>query len=236
MVVHMKRTPPARAASTATEALPFAVVPIAGKGKGCIALRQIELGERILTEAPLIMLSEGMAEAALTDAIDALSASDRSRLFDLSVNMERFGPEKTAFGIVTTNGIPFRQHGRRHGGVFAIACRFNHACDSNALYKWNAANGRLTVHATRRIEVGSEITFNYGYDSIFCPRDARQRRLRETFGFVCTCNHCALTGSALRESDERLERRRAFPARTRRLRGSWSARADGSSSRDGSRG
>lgn len=76
-------------------------------------------------------------------------------------------------------------------------------CDSNAVYKWHPSRGVLTVHATRDIPTGEEITFNYGFDSMFATRAERQQRLRDTFGFVCTCEKCSLKGDALRESDRR---------------------------------
>jgi len=197
-LIHFTTRPISRSSEPA-----FAVVPIKGKGMGCVALRAISVGERILTDFPLVLLKEGMKEHDLADQIAALSSADRTRLFSLSQNELRFGSTLSAAGITATNGIPFRHRGARHGGVFPLASRFNHSCDANALYKWNPASGALTVHATRDIDVGAEIHFNYGFDSIFATRAERQQWLLPTFGFACTCDKCSLTGAALQASDAR---------------------------------
>ena len=40
--------------------LPFAVVPIPGKGHGCRAVRDIECGERLIAESPLVQTGPGL--------------------------------------------------------------------------------------------------------------------------------------------------------------------------------
>ena len=62
------------------------------------------------------------------------------------------------------------------------------------------------MRAARPIDAGSEVTINYGFDSIFCPRAERQRHLAATFGFDCRCAKCEQTGEALRMSEERIAR------------------------------
>ena len=44
-----------------------------------------------------------------------------------------------------------------------------------------------------------------GFEGVFCTRSERQHRLHTTFGFECTCAKCMLDGSALQESEARLE-------------------------------
>lgn len=60
------------------------------------------------------------------------------------------------------------------------------------------------MHACRPICAGDEITVNYGFDDGCVRREARQRYLSETFGFVCKCAKCELRGDALRASEDRL--------------------------------
>ena len=175
------RTEPSAVLNATKSTLPFAVVPIPGKGQGCIATRDIAQGTRILLEPPLIVQGAGLPNAS--EAVSALSAHDRQRFFDLAQDAPRFGDDKTPAGIVATNGIPFRVGERQLGGVFPTASRLNHACDSNCAYKWNSSLGMLTVHCCRGVRAGEECTFNYGFDSTYAPRETRQARLYALFGF-----------------------------------------------------
>lgn len=101
----------------------FAVVPIAAKGMGCVALRRIETGERILLEPPLLEL--GAKRSPLAAAVQALSTAERVAMFALSQNEARFGAEKTAWGIYATNAIPYMRGRAAYSALFATASRFN---------------------------------------------------------------------------------------------------------------
>ena len=184
--------------------VPFAIVPIAGKGFGCVALRDIDAGERLYAEEALVVT--GVGEPALEESVARLAPKDRERFFALAQNAERFGERKTAEGIVATNAIPFRAGSRRLGGLFATLSRLNHSCESNCVYKYNSNLGMLTCHASRPIRAHTEITFNYGFEgengaSIYMGREGRRLRLRDAFGFDCTCEKCGLTGEGLRRSE-----------------------------------
>ena len=182
--------------------VPFVVVALPGKGMGCIASRCIAQGEKVLAELPL--LQQGPGNPRLKDALEALSPCERGAFFSLSQNEVRWGKEKHPAGLYATNGIPAHTWSRNFTAVFATACRLNHACDANAVYKWNPSRGRLTVHATKPIGEGEEITVCYGFPTGTVLRAQRQRHLKDTFGFVCHCTKCALAGDALEDSERRL--------------------------------
>ena len=75
---------------------------------------------------------------------------------------------------------------------------------ANVAYHWNSALGQLTIHATRPIRRGEEMTLCYSIDGhTYAPRSTRRRHLQQSFGFECACAKCALTGDALRESEGR---------------------------------
>ena len=197
---------------------PFTYETLEGRGLGVIAARDIEPGERLLAEAPLLVAridGAGIPLSVLQSSVDNLAAEDRAKFFELSQNAG-YGEAKTADGIAQTNGIPFRWRSQLYGAVYYRASRINHSCDACACFQWAATPvtaaaaqssdepppGRLTVHATRRIRSGDEITINYlGF---LAQREQRQQRLRESFGFECSCAKCALTGEALRASEARL--------------------------------
>lgn len=145
--------------------LPFEVVAIDGKGMGCVATRTVEIGERLLAEAPLTV--EGEGHPSLAESVAALSDEDRTRFYALAHDTAIYGDNsqhvdaaESLEGIRGTNGIPYYDRGELCGGIFAVASRFNHACDASAVYKWNSWARQLTVHAVRRIRPGEEICIN----------------------------------------------------------------------------
>ena len=205
----------------------FHVVPIPGKGHGCRAMRDIEKGERIVAEAPLLM--QGPGQPPLNAAVESLSPAGRQQFYALTQNQLRFGVTPTARGIFATNAHPCHDFNLLYRGIFPVIARMNHACDASACYRWNANLQKLTVHAARRITAGEEITVccertpsiayaqplistadacahshasTDSFDGLL--REQRQRHLRELFGFSCACAKCSLRDAELKRSDERL--------------------------------
>ena len=129
---------PQRAGSNSSALLqpvPFDVMPIAGKGMGCIATRYIAKGERILAERPTVEQSPG--KPSLKEQINTLSPAQHAAFFELSQNEANWGREKSMQGIFATNAIPAHSFARGFSAVFSTAARLNHACCSNAVFKWN---------------------------------------------------------------------------------------------------
>ena len=197
---------------TDVQKVAFAVVPVAGKGVGCVATRDIHVGERLLAERPLIAIEHSTVarcrgwSGPLEAALCALTSAERQTFFALSQNSLRFGTEKSMEGVFRTNSMPFRRASDQPvSGIFATAARLNHSCDPCATYKYNHALGMMTVHAIKNIASGTELTVSYGFEGSLLRND-RQRRLRDSFGFECTCSKCSLSGAALQESERRMAR------------------------------
>lgn len=183
--------------------VPFDIVPIAGKGMGCIATRSISKGERILAERPTVEQSPGIS-APLKEQINMLSPAHHAAFFQLSQNEAKWGSEKSMQGIFATNAIPAHSFARGFSAVFTTAARLNHACASNAVFKWNSNLQALTVHAIGPIAAGQEVLVSYGFPMGVVLRADRQRHLLECFGFACQCSKCTLRGAALHQSEQRL--------------------------------
>lgn len=69
-------------------------------------------------------------------------------------------------------------------GIFETASRFNHACVSNAEYRWEEDTdgvGRMKYFSKRDIEMGEEITVDYGHGP---------KGLKRFYGFECDCWKC----------------------------------------------
>ena len=185
---------------------------------GGFATRDIEPGERIIAEPPLVSWAsrpdprKGHDWTQLKAVVDSRSDADKAAFYSLAQSSEH-GEAKTPYGIWCTNAYPTPagdgfaapQDGVTRSGVFSLCCRFNHACKPNAHIAWNAKLGKQTVHALCRIQCGHEILVAYvGGDTTF-DRDAR-RKVLASRGFVCGCELCSLRGEELAASEERQRR------------------------------
>lgn len=126
--------------------------------------------------------SHGQPASSWPSAVHS-SVPDKERQRIEEQHAARTGPSPTLTSIFQTNCM-----GMGTGAaIFPNAARFNHACNPNACFSWNAKIGKETIHAMRDIEEGEEITLSY------CGVD-QGKRLRawelKHYGFVCDCEAC----------------------------------------------
>ncbi|KAJ4366708.1 hypothetical protein N0V95_000036 [Ascochyta clinopodiicola] len=208
----------------------YTVRALPGKGYGCIALRHIPRGTRILTDTPLLSVPGAVYMASDIEQAFASLTPEQQNLYQTlhsghgqptsswpstihasvplperqritEQHAARTSPHATLLSIFQTNCME-QGHG---AGVFAHASRFNHACNPNACFSWNGAIGRETIHTMRDIAAGEEITLSY-CDGEF---DKRRRAWELAhYGFVCACPACG---------DEDDESSFAFESAERRL-------------------
>ena len=189
----------------------FEVLESGYKGMGGFAIRDIQVGERILAERPLAKWqsgeNEGLAAGALAAVIDALPLAEQQRFFALS-QCAQHGSTKSALGIWASNAYPTDGGGESGvcSSVFVQACRLNHDCRPNAHIGWNDRIGMQTVHAVRLIRKGEEVVVAYIGGDADGTREARQHQLQRKFSFVCKCPQCELTGASLERSETRQRR------------------------------
>jgi hypothetical protein len=135
----------------------------------------LEIGDRLLQEPGLLSHDGTPGGAHAADSLKLLSGQDQATFYALSQN-SRYGGEKTVQGIFATNAIA--------GTVFPTMARFNHSCDPNAGFKWNANLNMITIHARKRIRVGDECTVCYGFAGAdLQARSQRSTHLKSLFGF-----------------------------------------------------
>ncbi|KAH8995418.1 hypothetical protein EDB92DRAFT_1846833 [Lactarius akahatsu] len=169
----------------AQEGCRIRVVDVPGKGKGCVSTGAIPRGALIIRERPLVIAPTVMAFPGNFDRIVAHAMSADARAALLSLNNCY---EDKIIGVLRTNnwGIgALPGHDAPYGGTGAIISRINHSCAPNALFRWNEEMFAAEVRALRPIRRGEEVTMCYvpeleGYAS-------RQERLRDAYGFTCTC-------------------------------------------------
>ncbi|KAJ4269774.1 hypothetical protein NW762_001442 [Fusarium torreyae] len=176
---------------------------IPGKGRGLVAASRIPKGTRILAESPLFRIplqaaSTESFRASIIKKVDALPEPARQTFFSLHNAHPEAGQ---VLGTIKTNAFPL---GLRtpEGGLFLKASRINHAYKQNAQHNWNENIQKLTIHAIRDIEEGSEITIMYLGERL--DYAARQLKLKTDFGFDCTCDLCSLPLTERMISDSRI--------------------------------
>jgi hypothetical protein len=118
-------------------------------------------------------------------------------------------------GIAHTASVPCEDvNGLQARGIFPKASFINHACDPNTVRHWNTNIRKHTIHATRDIVQGQEITVDYL--GTMEPRAPRQKHLRDNYKFDCLCRLCSLPPELSRLKDEsftELERLESLVAR-----------------------
>lgn len=192
----------------------LAVRALPGRGLGCVALRAIAPGERILAEVPLVFWASRRGDKAddfaqLDALVEALDPEARESFFALA---DSFGGRgKTAAGIWNTSSFVTQDYfssggvndGVHRAAVFRICSRFNHACHPNCFVAWSGALGQQTVHAIRPIDAGTELTIAYMAGAEAGARASRRALLEQKYFFTCACSTCMLEGIELERSDAR---------------------------------
>jgi hypothetical protein len=105
---------------------------------------------------------------------ESVGAHEKKRIGEQ--HQARVGKEATLISIFQINCMEMNNG----AAVFPHAARFNHSCNPNACFTWNATIGKETIHAMSDIQPGEEITLSY-CDMMHVKH----------YGFVCDCRACA---------------------------------------------
>ncbi|KAG6026463.1 hypothetical protein E4U19_002588 [Claviceps sp. Clav32 group G5] len=179
---------------------------VPGKGKGLVATRHIPRGTRILAEKALISVPKGMysgkRDELICQQVETLSNDQRDAFLSMR-NIHPFDNLPAQYlGIVQTNALPAQDYPDTQA-IFLEACRINHDCKNNAVHQWNDNIQQGTVHAMRDIQPGEEITISYVFS--LKSRETRQKQLKDSFDFTCSCHLCSLPDDESEERDRKLE-------------------------------
>ncbi|KAJ7695703.1 hypothetical protein B0H17DRAFT_930323 [Mycena rosella] len=188
---------------------PFVVADLPGKGKGLVAIRDIQQGELVIQESPLFIVPKSISEspsALISRLLQNVSSADRDAFLNLSYVHFPEGldpathPEEVALAIFQTNAVAAGDG----VGIFPRMARLNHGCSSafNVVYTWRQREQALFVHALKNIRKGQELLTTY----TDTKRTRKERRsfLEQQYGFRCTCAVCSLDAAASKASDKRL--------------------------------
>lgn len=182
-----------------------------GKGAGVFALRDILPHTLLLSERPLIQLSDdGSRHDPLDTLVNALPPPLKKAYRSLHGYQEVAAPPPRPLPSPSNSTTPSSPPRKRRAppqrqslnrrvlysngfatartttGVFEVASRINHSCVPNASYAWNEAVGRMEYVAVRKLLAGEEVTIDYGHT---------KGHLVKYYGFECDCGACTEWGS-----------------------------------------
>ncbi|KAI0034606.1 hypothetical protein K488DRAFT_77114 [Vararia minispora EC-137] len=179
----------------------FVVQDLAGRGKGAVALRDIQRGELVIREQPLFRVPSSINVSPtklLHSLLSDLTDAERATFYDLSfVNMPSQytsgSPEYKDYlplAIFQTNAV---SAGEEAAGIFPRMARLNHGCSFafNVVYSWRDDEGVLVELLTAYMDTKR-------------ARAERQHALREGYAFECKCSCCSLPIAESTASDARL--------------------------------
>lgn len=198
---------------------------ISGKGQDLKATRNIQRGDLIIEERPLIVISDGpdqsKNEENMVDAVTQLSHVQKWSFMNLVV------ADTTAVELAMdinsatcskeeAQAIVDRFHTNAFGGpnengddlnILALeASRINHSCAPNSHLSYDHSTRNFQVRAITDIDRGAEITGSY--INLRYGRDIRMLRLESAYGFTCDCEACNLGGSSSQHAKASDRRRR----------------------------
>ena len=180
-----------------------------GKGLGVFAAHDLDVGDIVMREAPILKIqfprvSKGgvYPTAAVSrlvhDEFESLSSSEQEEVLSLTYYTK--GANTTEVDKLATI---FRTNAYNTGdkvGLFPKIARINHSCRPNTGYSWSERLNKRVVFATRKIKAGEE--FFVSYISLAMPQEDRQKHL-DKYGFKCQCDACAQERVAREASDNR---------------------------------
>ncbi|KAK3823214.1 MAG: hypothetical protein J3Q66DRAFT_331127 [Benniella sp.] len=168
------------------------------RGRGMFATQDIKRGTCVISESPLLYISQySMAENLA--AVEALSKKNKKSFFSLYNAHADLGVPQD-FGIIRTNALP-RGADSCEGAVYRVISRINHSCVPNVAHSWSPKTKKENVYAIKDIPAGSEILTSYL--PRLMTRVERQKALAE-FRFTCRCEVCNVESS--QEHDAAVER------------------------------
>lgn len=165
----------------------WSVVKIEGKGDGVVAKRDIEYGELIAQERPVMkILAHQENEDSLKAMFANLSEQEQLSVTSLCDSRSKDGT-KSLLGIKQSNSFA-----KDAEGQLSVICpklsKFNHSCLQNVDHVFVEPFQR--VYAVRNIQKGEELCT--AYVSLFDSHDVRRKKLEERYGFECTCRLCEM--------------------------------------------
>ncbi|KAI0785809.1 hypothetical protein C8Q75DRAFT_735302 [Abortiporus biennis] len=175
----------------------YEIREIPGRGNGAIALRDIEAGELIIAERPLIIspisISFPHHTSRLPNGVVSFAPvfkgkevqNEIHRLFDLLIDRM----DNSLIKNLEMMGVLLFMDEVGQMGLQLLSMEdLNLFCCPSTAYHFEKASLSMELRAVRKIPKGEEITITY-IEKDFASTDKRQASL-QSYGFTCTCIIC----------------------------------------------
>jgi len=203
---------------------PFVLKPVAEKGRGLFATRNIPRGTNVLEEFPILTLKE---DGKIKDEFQKLPRAKQDKVLNLhdpgndddpvSKRLDRIMDDNNNFVHVSIESIqPETQLPATHDMrlIYLNVCLVNHSCNPNCFRsKVDLKTFRETLTTLIDVKKGEELTCNYmvgkevsNPENIGLTYEERQLKISRLFWFKCSCEEC-LNGKkndALRKEYQKL--------------------------------
>lgn len=166
----------------------FLVDEVPGRGLGVVATRELQAGELILCEKPLLTFDANgpFWPAKAKRQLARLPQNWKRSILALTDTFRGSG-RKSLKGIIKTNAFSCYL-GSTDMVVCNVTSRFNHCCNSNCEQSWQDDLRRMEVYASSNIAAGTELCIRY--IDTRSPLLERQQLILERYGFECCCSVC----------------------------------------------
>lgn len=202
----------------------YEIRDVPGKGKGMIASRNIQKGDLVLQERPIILLPMVYGDRIIIlnainnlhddDLQNLLALCDESRLEDysfISVELNSYlnhpPTQDQVRGVSKVICNRFGDADTCQQFVLVDASRINHSCNPNTVWTFDNSSKLFSVRAATDIPQGTEITVTYIYD-LLRPRESRRAEL-DRLGFTCECEACGVDSAMTQYAQDTEKRRNA---------------------------
>lgn len=218
------------------------------KGQAIFATRKIQPGTLILSETPLIRLTQAQEDSDKENS--SKTETEHPSLESVFSSLPRpvqksyltlYDSKKSSFTKVASiyysncYNLTSKSSNSSHltsnspGGscIGQTASRINHSCIPNVQFSYSETQNLMLFHAIKPIPRGKEILSTY--DSVYEDRAHRQRKQLMYYGFKCECEACEPRNEFWTRSDER---RRAMAGARKRIK-EWERRIERSNDSEG---
>ncbi|KAK7460845.1 hypothetical protein VKT23_008776 [Stygiomarasmius scandens] len=219
--------------------IPYEIRESSGKGMGMFATRDIECGELIMAERPMLVIPAAYAPAVpvhftpaqqqqavlnemekILEQMVGRMPEEMQRAYKELSNCHQEDGSGPLFGIARTNGLSVSDYyepaqpglpdsARYYSATCKILSRINHSCCPNAHRDWDSPTFSYYLYSVRAIKKDEEITINY-LGEAFDSTASRQRQVT-SYGFQCSCKRCQNPARSDKRAKEIMEYARPQP-------------------------
>lgn len=189
----------------------YNVVEVAGKGRGLVATRVLDVGQLVITDKPLLMI-QGLETPPnirrMLEDFEKLSAEKKAKIMamtDPGVADHKFDHlhlddvQLQVARKFNTNSLGL---GDDLIALYENISLINHSCSPNVFWVDGTDGVSSEVRVCRRIEQGEEIVASYYVFSDFPLRQERINKISKDRYFQCRCDLCSLFGVDLKTDED----------------------------------